>query len=91
MEQKNNGAEKIFVNDGATTHEQTQYKNFRRSSTDKKIFGVCGGLARYFDLDSSLVRILYVILCLASFGAGIILYITLAVLVPDDKFSNVQS
>jgi phage shock protein C len=66
------------------------FRQFRRSSTDKKIFGVCGGLAKYFDLDPSMIRLLYVILCLASFGAGFILYILLAILVPDDRMINAQ-
>lgn len=68
--------------------ERTQasgtYRQFRRSFTDKKIAGVCGGLARYFDIDPSIIRMLYVVLCLASFGAGLILYIVLALVVPYD-------
>ena len=60
-------------------------RTFRRSSTDKKLFGVCGGLAKYFSIDSTLLRLLYIILCLASFGAGVVLYITLVLLVSDDR------
>jgi len=61
------------------------YRIFRRSLTDKKLFGVCGGLAKYFTIDSTLLRLLYIILCLASFGAGVVLYITLVLLVPYDR------
>ena len=61
------------------------YRTFRRSMTDKKLFGVCGGLAKYFSIDSTLLRLLYVILCLASFGAGVVLYITLILLVPYER------
>ena len=61
------------------------YRTFRRSSTDKKLFGVCGGLANYFSIDSTLLRLLYIILCFASFGAGAVLYITLVLLVPYDR------
>jgi phage shock protein C len=64
---------------------------FRRSSSDKKLFGVCGGLANYFSLDPTIVRILYIILCLASFGAGIVLYVTLALVAPDDRYAAKQS
>lgn len=70
-----------------TAGEQTQttsYKQFRRSFSDKKIAGVCGGLANYFGIDPSIMRMLYVILCLASFGAGLVLYIVLALVVPYD-------
>ena len=62
----------------------SSYRQFRRSFTDKKIAGVCGGLAQYFDIDPSIIRMLYVILCLASFGAGLVLYIILALVVPYD-------
>ncbi len=64
---------------------QTTVRQFRRSVTDRKIFGVCGGLAAYFGIDSSMMRLLYLILCFASFGAGLILYILLALVVPDDS------
>lgn len=57
-------------------------RQFRRSFADKKIAGVCGGLANYFGIDPSIMRMLYVILCLASFGAGLVLYIILALVVP---------
>jgi len=61
------------------------FRHFRRSMSDKKIFGVCGGLAQYFGIDSSLIRMLYVVLCLASFGAGLVLYILIALIVPYDN------
>jgi phage shock protein PspC (stress-responsive transcriptional regulator) len=65
--------------------KESRYHQLRRSTKDKKIAGVCGGLAQYFDIDSSIIRILYVILCLASFGAGVLLYIILALVVPNDR------
>jgi phage shock protein C len=66
-------------------------KQLRRSITDRKIFGVCGGLAEYFSIDPSLTRILYVVLCLATGGAGILLYFILALVVPDERFANTHS
>ncbi|MGA9407166.1 MAG: PspC domain-containing protein [Bacteroidota bacterium] len=63
-------------------------RTFRRSRSDKKLGGVCGGLAKYFSIDSTLLRLLYIILCLASFGAGVVLYITLVLLVPYESQSN---
>lgn len=44
------------------------------SDSDKKIAGVCGGIAKYFGIDSTLVRIIAVIFTLAG-GAGILLYV----------------
>jgi phage shock protein PspC (stress-responsive transcriptional regulator) len=52
-----------------------------RSRADKILFGVCGGLAKYFDLDASLFRVLFVLLTLAN-GLGIIVYLAMAILVP---------
>jgi phage shock protein C len=66
------------------------FHQFRRSSVDKKLFGVCGGLAKYFDLDPSMIRLLYVVLCFASFGVGLLLYVLLAIIVPDDRILNPQ-
>jgi phage shock protein C len=62
-------------------------KELRRSITDRKIFGVCGGLAKYLNADSSIVRILFIVLTLASFGVGIILYLALAIIVPEERLS----
>ncbi len=61
------------------------FRQFRRSSADRKLFGVCGGLAAYFGIDSSLMRLMYVVLCIASFGAGLLLYVLIALLVPYDN------
>ncbi len=66
-------------------------RQLRRSLTDRKIFGVCGGLAEYFSIDPNLTRILYVVLCLATGGAGVLLYFILALVVPDDRFVKTQS
>lgn len=55
-----------------------------KSAYDKKLAGVCGGLAEYFDLDPTLVRAGYVILSVFSAAfPGVILYIILAVIMPD--------
>ena len=51
------------------------------SESDKKIAGVCGGIAKYFGIDSTIVRIAAVIFTLAG-GAGIILYIVGWILMP---------
>jgi phage shock protein C len=62
-----------------------RYKELRRSTRDKKLFGVCGGLAAYFNVDSTIVRILYICLVIASSGWGLLLYILLALLMPEER------
>jgi phage shock protein C len=57
-------------------------KKFYRSKSDRKLFGVCGGIAEYFDIDSTLVRAL----AIASifFGTlGIWFYLILALIAPS--------
>ena len=63
----------------------TQAKELRRSLTDKKVCGVCGGIAKYFEIDSTLVRIIYVVFVFASAGWAIPLYIILCLLMPMER------
>jgi phage shock protein PspC (stress-responsive transcriptional regulator) len=56
-------------------------KVLRRSVSDRKIGGVCAGLAEHFDLDVSLVRILWILLLFT--GAGLILYLVCWIVIPD--------
>lgn len=59
-------------------------KKLVRSSTDKYIMGVCGGVAEYFDIDPTVIRLIWAGATLLSAGAGIILYIIASVLMPLD-------
>lgn len=55
-----------------------------KSVTDRRIAGVCGGLAEYFDLDPTLVRVGYVLLSIFSAAfPGLLAYIILAIVMPD--------
>ena len=55
-----------------------------KSSHDRMIAGVCGGIADYFDWDPTLVRVGYVVLSVASVGfPGLLVYIILAFVMPD--------
>ncbi|MGI6349944.1 MAG: PspC domain-containing protein [Eubacteriales bacterium] len=45
--------------------------------------GICSGIAQYFDIDPTFVRIIYVLLTLVSFSLGAILYIVLIFILPD--------
>ena len=60
-----------------------EQKKLYRSATDKKICGVCGGLAEYFGCDSTIVRIIFVLVLLFMwlFG-GLIVYFALALIIP---------
>ncbi len=55
-----------------------------KSTHDRKIAGVCGGLAEYFDIDSTTVRVAWILLSILSTGfPGLILYVILAFVMPD--------
>ena len=55
-----------------------------RSRKDRMIAGVCGGIAHYFNIDSSLVRLLWVLATLASVGLGVLVYIILIFVFPEE-------
>lgn len=56
-------------------------KELRRSATDCKICGVCGGIAEYLGIDANIVRLIWAAISLFA-GGGIILYIVAAVIMP---------
>lgn len=56
-------------------------KRLYRSRDDRMIAGVCGGVAKYFDMDPTIVRIIFVLLIFAN-GLGILAYIIMAIVVP---------
>ena len=56
-------------------------KRLYKSSTDKAIFGVCGGFAEYFGIDSLIIRLVLVLFTLA-FGAGLLFYLIAALIMP---------
>lgn len=56
-------------------------KKLYLSDTDKKLFGVCGGMAEFFSMDSTIVRIIWIVLGLC-WGSGILAYIICALVMP---------
>lgn len=75
-------------NEGQEMSAQQQnapMKKLYKSRRDRKLFGVCGGLGDYFNLDSTIIRILFILLTILSVGTGIILYIAMAIFVPDEQ------
>ena len=60
-------------------------KRLYRSQTDKMIGGVCGGIADYFALDPTLVRLGYILLSVFTVFSGVIAYLILWIVVPLRK------
>jgi len=69
----------------------SETKKLYRSREDRQIAGVCGGLAEYLNTDTTIIRLLFVVLTLMG-GPGLIVYIVLAIVVPEapeEKLKNV--
>lgn len=58
-------------------------KRLYRSRINRRIWGVCGGLGEYFNIDPTIIRLAWLILVLA-FGTGVLLYIVAAIIMPDN-------
>ncbi len=59
-------------------------KRLYRIDGDRKIAGVCGGIAEYFDWDPSLVRLAFALICFLG-GFGIVLYVLMWIIVPSQS------
>jgi len=56
----------------------------RRSRSERMVAGVCGGLATYFNIDPTLVRLLWAIASLSTAGAGLLAYIVAVLVLPEE-------
>ena len=57
-------------------------KRLYLSSTNRKIGGVCGGLGEYFEIDPTVVRVVFILIALLSIGLGAIAYILIWMIIP---------
>ena len=64
-------------------------KKIYLSNSDKKLMGVCGGIAEYFNIDSTIVRLLW-ILCAFAVGTGLLAYIICAFVIPNPPVNEAK-
>lgn len=64
-----------------------EQKKLYRSLRDRKISGVCGGIAEYLNIDSTIVRVLFILFGF-TIGSGLIAYIILALIMPINNYIN---
>ena len=57
-------------------------KELRKSNTNKKIAGVCGGIGEYFNIDPTLIRLGFIAISF-MFGGGLVVYVLASILMPD--------
>jgi phage shock protein C len=62
-------------------------KQLFRSRTNKKIAGVCGGIAEYFNIDPTVVRLIWVLFTL-TYGIGFVAYIVAVIIIPEQNTGN---
>jgi phage shock protein PspC (stress-responsive transcriptional regulator) len=74
-----------------STGEKTMEKRLTRSKSERMVAGVCGGLAEYFNVDPSFVRIGFAIGTLITHFLGVIAYIVMAIVVPEASGTAVES
>ncbi|MCK9168929.1 MAG: PspC domain-containing protein [Treponema sp.] len=57
-------------------------------SQEKKLCGVCAGIAEYFNIDPTIVRLIWVVITCASVGGGLVAYVICALIMPDRPSSS---
>ncbi|MDM8154140.1 PspC domain-containing protein [Bacteroides gallinaceum] len=60
-------------------------KKLTRPQSNKMLAGVCAGIANYFNLDPTLIRVIYALLTVFTAFAGIIVYLLLWIIIPEEK------
>lgn len=63
-------------------------KKLYRSVTDKQISVLCGGIARYFNTDPTVVRLIALIAALCSFGTVVAIYLIASIIVPKEPIGS---
>ena len=61
----------------------TNYKPLTRSTSNRMIAGVCAGLGEYFNIDPTIIRLLFVLAFFTGFGGIAIVYLIMALVVPE--------
>lgn len=83
------GREKVVVESkGKTNDKKREGKKRLTKSYDKKIAGVCGGIAEYFNIDPTLVRIAFVVATIIGQGSFLIAYFVLSIIMPKPDGSD---
>jgi phage shock protein PspC (stress-responsive transcriptional regulator) len=69
---------------GSSLNPPGKPKRLTRSLRDRKLAGICGGMADYLGIDPAIVRILWVLAAFVSIGVAVLLYLALIFVVPNE-------
>lgn len=86
---KKEGKKKVVL-ETAETSKATPVRRKLEKSKNKKIFGVCAGIAEYFGIDPTLVRIAFVVGTIATQGPFLLAYLVLAMVMPNPKGPTIE-
>lgn len=66
-------------------------KRLYKSNTNKVLFGTCGGIGEFFNIDPTVIRIIFIVVTFAC-GSGILIYLISSLIIPNciDNFDNFQ-
>ena len=78
------------LNNAEQSNDQKSTRRFVRSIDDKAIAGVCGGIAEYFGIDSTLVRIIFVVGVIAGFSTGLLYFVLWLVTVKQSRTTTIE-
>ena len=62
-------------------------KKLYKSTTERKLCGVCAGIANYLNIDPTVVRLLWALITFVG-GAGVVAYVVCALVIPDEPYNN---
>jgi phage shock protein PspC (stress-responsive transcriptional regulator) len=65
--------------------QQQPYRQLRRSATNRKLAGVCGGVADYFQVDPTFIRVAFLVVSVLTGGAFLLAYLLALVIMPDQR------
>lgn len=69
---------------GGERRKNMEQKKLCRSVSNRMVCGVCGGIGSYFNIDPTLVRLIWVIASFVGVGSGLLVYIIAAVIIPEE-------
>jgi phage shock protein C len=77
----------LFLKGIVSLKEAYMKNKLYKSNSDKMVSGVCGGIAEYFNIDSTIVRLALVLFILIG-GSGLLAYIICAIVIPQNPNPN---
>lgn len=66
----------------------TEPKKFYRSRKDRMVAGIIGGFAKFLGIDSTLLRVIFVILAFTTMGGALIMYLVLILVIPKEPIET---